>query len=257
LYNLLVVDDERYIADNVAALVAHRLPDCSVKVAYLAKTALEMAAEGPVDVLVTDIEMPGMSGFLLSEQIVRMHPHCRVVILTAYNNSDYMLKAFRQDIVDYVLKLEDEDTLLRAIGKAIRALGQPPPLVPAASAEPAHEEGSESPLHEYDALLAKIFLFINENYESDISLVRIAEHVNFNPSYLSRLFKKAYGQTLSEYIWDFKFKKAQDMLREDSIRISAISDKLGFESKAYFTRFFKRMAGMTPKEYRARNRYGG
>lgn len=259
MYTVLVVDDEKYIADNIASLLKKHLPSYKINAAYIPKTALKIAATDPVDILVTDIEMPGMSGFLLSDQITRMHPRCRTVILTAYNKSEYMLQAFRHDVVDYVLKLEDEDTLITAVSKAakgVESYRRNMQELPA-GVQTAKQLGGENASHEYDALLAKIFLFINQNYETDISLVRIAEHVNFNSSYLSRLFKKVYGQTLSEYIWDFKISKAKEMLRESQMKIKEISDRLGFESNAYFTRFFKRMTGITPKEYRTQNRYSG
>ena len=66
-------------------------------------------------------------------------------------------------------------------------------------------------------------------------------------------FKKTYGKTFSEYIWDFKLKKSQELLKHSNLKIHEISEKLGFESCAYFGKFFKKMTGMTPKEYRMKS----
>lgn len=256
LYNLLVVDDEKYIANSISDMLRKEFPDeLNVLTAHIPKQAIEIASEQVIDILVTDIEMPGMDGFELSLRLRELHSHLHCVLLTAYNNSDYMLKAFRHDIVDYVLKLEDSEALKDAVRKALRRVHkekQPAGFL-YSHPEPAPrlETGNE-----YDVLLARIFDYIEKNIDQDLSLIKIAEHVNFNSSYLSRLFKKAYGKTLSEYIWEYKLIKAKEMLSNSNLKINEIAVKLGFESRTYFARFFKRMTGITPKEYRIKFGFG-
>ncbi len=246
---ILIVDDEKYIADSIADIFIKGYPDTfCVHKAYIPKTALQIAQQHHIDVLVTDIEMPGMDGFELCKAIREIQPDIKCVLLTAYNNPDYMLKAFRNDIVDYVLKLENEEVIVNAVNKALQ--GGNRKIAPVKQQEVGVEYNPEN---ENSALLNKIFQYVEENYEKDISLVRVAEYINFNSSYLSRLFKKTYGKTFSEYIWDFKLKKSQELLKHSNLKIHEISEKLGFESCAYFGKFFKKMTGMTPKEYRMKS----
>jgi len=99
-------------------------------------------------------------------------------------------------------------------------------------------------------VISNINKYIEENLQDDISLVRLAEIVHFNPSYLSRLYKQTTGKTLSEYIKEVKIKKAMEMLKQDEIKIYEIADSIGFKNPSYFTRFFKSITNMTPQEYR-------
>ena len=87
---------------------------------------------------------------------------------------------------------------------------------------------------------------MNEN----ISLAIIAEYVHFNPFYLSRLYKRLAGKSLSDYTAELRMNKAKKMLKQKDIKINDIVEALGFSDHAYFTRFFKTHVNMTPTEYR-------
>lgn len=93
---------------------------------------------------------------------------------------------------------------------------------------------------------------INDNLGSqeEISLVRLAELVHFNPSYLSRLFKQIVGTNLSDYISDIRIKKAKHLLENKDMKINSVAEALGYGTAANFTRFFKKTVNMTPQEYR-------
>jgi two-component system, response regulator YesN len=95
----------------------------------------------------------------------------------------------------------------------------------------------------------KIQQYIKEHLSEDLSLVRLAELSFFNPSYLSRLFKQATGQNLTDYISGLRIERAKEMLAEHG-KISDISTALGYESQHYFSRFFKKYTGLTPQEFR-------
>lgn len=95
----------------------------------------------------------------------------------------------------------------------------------------------------------KIQQYIKEHLSEDLSLVRLAELSYFNPSYLSRLFKQATGQNVTDYISGLRIEKAKEMLTDHG-KISDISSALGYESQHYFSRFFKKYTGLTPQEFR-------
>ncbi|WP_409344538.1 response regulator [Paenibacillus sp. MBLB4367] len=99
-------------------------------------------------------------------------------------------------------------------------------------------------------LVDRIHRFIADNLGGDLSLVRIAEIVYFNPSYLSRFYKQTTGRNLTEYINAEKARAASDMLADMQLKINEIALRLGFESPSYFTSFFKKMRGATPQDFR-------
>ncbi len=85
----------------------------------------------------------------------------------------------------------------------------------------------------------------------ELSLVRLAELVYFNPSYLSRLFKQETGLNLSDYINSSRMNKAMELLRSPDMKIQEVAEQVGYNSSANFTRSFRRYTQKTPQEYRA------
>lgn len=96
----------------------------------------------------------------------------------------------------------------------------------------------------------KIQKYINDNLSDDLSLVRLADLVHFNPSYLSRLFKQVVGENLSDYICEMKIRKAKQLLENPDAKIHEVAAFVGYGAATNFARFFKKFANVTPQEYR-------
>lgn len=92
--------------------------------------------------------------------------------------------------------------------------------------------------------------FIKKNCKKDLSLSDVAEHVNLNPSYLSRLFKEETGIPFVEYVRNTKMDLAKEYLRNTNKKIYEICEELGYQNVQYFTSVFKNVVGMTPVEYK-------
>ena len=93
--------------------------------------------------------------------------------------------------------------------------------------------------------------FVQIHVEEPVSLAQVAKHVNVSPFYFCKLFKKATGMTLTEYVARMRVEKAKTLLVDPSLRISEIVFAAGFGSIPRFNSVFKRYAGMPPTEYRA------
>ena len=91
---------------------------------------------------------------------------------------------------------------------------------------------------------------INDHLHDDLSLIKLAEMVYLNPSYLSRIFKQVTGLNVSDYIKEMRLKKAKQYLMRTQMKIRDISRLTGFSSPSYFSRLFKQCTGLTPFEYR-------
>lgn len=92
--------------------------------------------------------------------------------------------------------------------------------------------------------------YINNNYTAKITLSDISQYLYVNSSYLSRVFKERTGQSITEYINQFKMEKAENLLQFTTIPIAHIAYHLGFSDPNYFTRIFKQVTGLSPSEYR-------
>jgi len=92
--------------------------------------------------------------------------------------------------------------------------------------------------------------FIGEHLKEEVSREQIADHVFLNPGYLSRLFKKETGESLSDYILRERMALAQNALAYSDEPISKVARSLGYNSLSYFGKTFKRFHGMNPQDYR-------
>ena len=100
-----------------------------------------------------------------------------------------------------------------------------------------------------DNTIEYIQKFIEGHLSEDLSLVRLAEQVYLNPSYLSRLYKQLAGTNLSEFIDSARINKAKELLLKDNIKIHEVARMVGYETAASFTRFFRKICGCSPQEY--------
>ncbi len=120
MLHLLIVDDEP-LAVNYLVETLEETPTLQMHItkAYSGKDALNKLGNNKVDILLTDIRMPGMNGMELADEVLIRWPRCRVIFLTGYNDFEYVQSALRIGGVDYVLKTEGDAIIIRAIEKAI------------------------------------------------------------------------------------------------------------------------------------------
>lgn len=92
--------------------------------------------------------------------------------------------------------------------------------------------------------------YISANLHDNVSVTELADYVKLNETYLSKLFKKEMGLSISEYIRNKKVEEAKSLLRYSDKTSIEIATDLGFSSHSYFISVFKKVTNMTPKEYR-------
>jgi two-component system response regulator YesN len=92
--------------------------------------------------------------------------------------------------------------------------------------------------------------YIGKNLRNGVTVNELADVVYMNPSYLSVLFKKEMGETITEYINRVRIDKAKKMLQQVNFKIYDIAQELGYQNPSYFAFQFKKSTGYTPAEYR-------
>lgn len=102
----------------------------------------------------------------------------------------------------------------------------------------------------YSKQIAKAIDYISNNLNSRITVTDVAKQLNVTASYLSKLFAKETGQSISVYIKSEKLKGAADLLKYSDFTITGISEYYHFSSQSHFTAAFTEYHGMTPKKYR-------
>jgi len=123
MYRLLLVDDEEVILRGLVELIEeHDLPELEVVYAFSAREALGLMHDLRVDIVMTDIEMPQMTGLQMHKEIIRQWPHCKVIFLTGYDEFSYAQEAIRHHSFDFLLKTESDDQIIQTIQRAVDQL---------------------------------------------------------------------------------------------------------------------------------------
>lgn len=100
-------------------------------------------------------------------------------------------------------------------------------------------------------LLEKAKDYINKNYSDDtLSLQKLADHLYISACYLSMIFKKEADETFLKYLVRVRLDAAKDLLRNTDLRTAEIAERVGYPDINYFSFFFKKNVGMSPREYR-------
>lgn len=100
----------------------------------------------------------------------------------------------------------------------------------------------------------KIKTYIQCHYSKITSVVEIAEHVNLNPTYMERLFKKNTGNTVWQYLTGLRLEAAKNLLANSDINIGEIDSVIGMGSRQSFYIQFKKKYGISPSDYRQTHR---
>jgi two-component system response regulator YesN len=104
--------------------------------------------------------------------------------------------------------------------------------------------------HEVSVVISRVRKFIEENLHEELKREDIAASVYLNPAYLSRLFKKETGLSISEYILGVRMDKAKKLLVESGVKVSNVAELTGYGHFSHFAKMFKRVTGISPQEYR-------
>jgi two-component system response regulator YesN len=100
--------------------------------------------------------------------------------------------------------------------------------------------------------LSKAVDYIMENYYDELTLNRVADAIFVSPFYLSHLFRKELDTTFSDYLCRVRINNAKIFLKNDhQIKIQEVTEKVGFNDPNYFAKSFKKLTGVTPREYQA------
>lgn len=119
IYRLLIVDDERHVVEWLGELFEEQ-EDIRLEIykAQFAREALDILGRVKIDIVLSDIKMPGMDGFELADRIIDNWPQAKIIFLTGYGEFEYAYKANRYKNISFLLKTEDDDAILQAVKSA-------------------------------------------------------------------------------------------------------------------------------------------
>ena len=249
---LMIVDDEPKIRKGLLKLLGAREGWQVSGVFEDAHSALTALYDQEVDVIVTDIKMPEVSGLELIRQIRERNQEIRIVILSGHSNFAYAQKAIELGVTRYLLKPTNPRELIAVLEGIEKEL------------EPAREEGEQEGQIQGDTaadnladgdsvgnlLVQKAIRYVEVHYGGRITLKDMSEELHLSPNYLCELFKRHTGKNLMEYVTEYRMIKARTYLNHVEYKVSDVAEMVGYKEAKYFSSTFKKIYGMTPLEYR-------
>lgn len=243
MYNLIVVDDEKFIRESLISFEWETIGVTPCGCFESGEMALDYIMKNPVEVVLTDIRMPGMTGVSLVAKIKEINPDIAVICISGYSDYEYLRACLQVGANDYLLKPIDKDDLFETVGKLMSGRTALRENV----SSTIEEDNEKKVQHHYINIVLK---YIEENYFKSVSLEKAADVVGLNPVYLSYLFKKIKKVNFSEYLNEVRLKKAEELLTDSTLKIGEISEQIGYKDARYFSSLFKKRTGMSPNEYR-------
>jgi len=152
------------------------------------------------------------------------------VICTAYGNKEVVVEALRLGADDYIEKPFDIEQVREIFRKLI------------ISSKVGRDARSR---------LDGAMEYLRAHCKDSVSLTQLAEKFNVSPKYFSRLFKEKFGKSFSEMKLDLRMDVARDLLINSRLSIQEIAFEVGYQSSEAFSKAFKEINGVSPKEYRA------
>ena len=271
MIRVLIADDEQLEREALVDLVKRRFGrDVEIETAENGRRTTEIALLWDADLILLDIEMPGMNGLDAARTVLAQRPECKVIFITAYSLFTYAHEAVHLGACDYILKPVDPDAVEAAIRRAIHQIEigrrlvelapvaqsteTPPSPAPSAPSLPpmpdvASELDAESGSR-MELVMAHVRLYMEENYMFDLSLDSISDILHISPAYLSAQFKKYQKINFLDCLTDLRIRAAQELLSDPLRSTAEVASMVGYEDANYFTRTFKKRLGVTPTQYR-------
>lgn len=261
MIRLLIADDEKLEREALAEMVQRRFErEVVLEVAENGRKAADTAVLWGADLILMDIEMPGMSGLDAARAVLAQRPSCRVIFVTAYSLFQYAHEAVHLGACDYLLKPVDPDELEASVRRAMRQIETERKLEELAAAQPqpeqteTEEEAEDAPEEGENSqtalVMAHVRRYLEDNYMFDLSLDSVGEILHISPAYLSAQFKKYQKMNFLDCLTELRINAAKELLADPFRSSAEVASMVGYEDASYFARAFKKRTGMTPTQYR-------
>lgn len=245
---ILLIEDD----NDVREFLLSELESCfDLKVASDGKAGIAMAKELDVDLIVSDVMMPGMNGFELTKRLKNSFEtsHIPIILLTALSTDENVLEGTESGADAYITKPFSPQLLMARI---LQLLNQREILRQKFGKEP-QEIRSAMLSNEQDSLFVKRLdsIVYSRLGEQDLSVDKVAGLLHLGRTIFYKKVRGTTGYTPNEYIRVIRLRKAAELLKEGEKNVSEVAYAVGFDNPYYFSKCFKEQFGMPPSQYRS------
>ncbi|WP_077611919.1 response regulator transcription factor [Clostridium sp. Marseille-P2415] len=241
LIKVMIVDDEAIVRSGLHTCMDWNSSGFEVTVLKENGMAgLEYLKANPVDLIITDIKMPGMDGLEFIRQVRKAGYQAKFLILSGYDDFAYAQKALRYGAADYILKPIKEEELMNSL---LRIRNEYFPEI---------QSSLIITPEKYSKTIKQILAYVDMNIDRpELSLKMIADDILFmSGSYISKLFLKETGYKFSTFLTIKRMEKAMLLIQANrDATVYEIAEQTGFgNNPQYFSTVFKKYYGKSPTE---------
>lgn len=240
---LLVADDEDVIRKGIIKYITLHTERFILYEAENGQKAIDLLMKYHPDMMLLDVQMPLKNGIEVMQAAKDAGLDPVIVILSGYDEFKYAQQAIRYGAKEYLLKpLRASDILKCLNDMADKYIG---------TIENNNLQEAETEQTNFFIKVAKEY--IAEHYTENISLTDAADAAGISSGYLSTLFAQYEKCGFVDYLNQVRIERACCYLEQKQLKNYEIAYKVGFRDEKYFAKVFKKIMGMTPREYRSKN----
>lgn len=243
---VLVVEDEDIIRESIKMdiLRLRHQREYEVHMAASVHEAEFIYETQKPELIITDVNMPRISGLTLVEKIRRKDNNCIIIVLSAYDNYEFVHQAFLSGANDYILKpiaFSELDAKIKS-------------LFDDKAPNDSYCSFNDSSDMLCNATIQNVLEYIEKNISRSISMSDVANVFSISYSHFSKLFRQHTKMTFPKYLLKKRMEKAAEYLCDTNIRIALVAKKVGYGDNAHhFSRDFNKFHGVTPSDYQIKH----
>ena len=241
MYRVVLVDDEKLIVEGLRKVVKWEDYRCEVvATASDAQSGAAAIRQYRPHILFTDIRMPGDDGLTMLAGLRSEYPDMQVVVLTGYRDFQYAQEAIRLGVARFLLKPSRMGEINEALKAVTERLDKSAPS----------EESEELREHSGSFLVRQATAYIESHYAEKLTLQDVADACYVSQWHLSKLLNRHTEGNFYDVLNTVRINAAKRLLRDPSLKIGEIGERVGYADTAHFARGFKKLVGMSANEYR-------
>lgn len=249
-YHVLIVDDDPEIANYIHQELSDRY-HCSI--CANGKEALDSVLKNPPHLVISDVLMPEMSGIELTKRIkanVNIN-HIPVILVTALSDTQSNVEGLNVGAAAYLTKPFNVTLLKTTVDNIIKSRLRLKNVYE--GKQTVERKIPKTELQTPDERLMKRVMKVVEQHIFDhtLSVETLAAEVGISRVHLNRKLKELTNQTTTDFIKNIRLKRAAELLGQKKHSIAEVADMVGFQNANNFSTAFRKLYGMSPREYMA------
>jgi Response regulator containing CheY-like receiver domain and AraC-type DNA-binding domain len=250
MYQLLIVDDEIHAAEGLkSGYDWEELGISAIYTAYNIRQARDIFLDHAIDLMICDIEMPQGNGLELLAWVSENYSSTKSILLTCHSDFQYAKEAIHLGSLEYLLKPVIFSELKDVVRKAISIIAKEKRL---SIINETYSNNQKQGMKE-QSIVEKIKQYIAGHMDYDLTRESIASKFYLNSDYLSRVFKKETGFSISDYLIHERIRIAKDLLVNTDMPIKEIVSSVGYTNFSHFSKVFKNNTNLNPLTFRKKN----